>query len=102
MPWLSTPCRSAQDRLSAVAAALSSGIPQANGMALSWAGCFSYGAGMGVSSGRRSPLRDSVGPARVEFYAGADGHQTIRSSISTSYGGMAFAEHRPARPADPG
>ena len=29
MPWLSTPCRSAQDRMSAVASALSSGMPQA-------------------------------------------------------------------------
>src|SRR5437870_2681327 len=46
MPWLSTPCRSAQERMSAVASALSSGMPQANRMASSCARCFSYGAGM--------------------------------------------------------
>src|SRR6202021_2918143 len=46
MPWLSTPCRSAQDRMSAVASAFSSGMPQANTIALICARCCSYGAGM--------------------------------------------------------
>src|SRR3984893_2364481 len=68
MPWLSTPCRSAQERMSAVASALSSGMPQAKRMALSCARCLSYGAGMGLSSsGRRPALRNRSIPASLLF-----------------------------------
>src|SRR5277367_1110096 len=62
MPWLSTPCRSAQDRTSAVASAFCSGMPQADRMALSCARWVSYDAGMTVSFARRAVL--SNGPGR--------------------------------------
>src|SRR5271167_1110240 len=61
MPWLSTPCRSAQDRTSAVVSALSSGMPQADRMALSCARCFSYSAGMGL--GHRQAVHPRRGAA---------------------------------------
>src|SRR5271169_184268 len=60
MPWLSTPCRSAQDRMSAVASAFSSGMPQADRMALSCARWVSYDAGMAVSFARRAVLRNGA------------------------------------------
>src|SRR6516162_1707325 len=62
MPWLSTPCRSAQERTSAVVSALASGMPQASKIAFNCARCFSYGAGTDVSFARRVPSGNA--PAR--------------------------------------
>ena len=74
MPWLSTPCRSAQDRMSAVGSALSSGMPQADRMALICARCVSYDAGMTVSShDLRAALRGRGVPARVSATDSSDG-----------------------------
>src|SRR5882757_4415207 len=108
MPWLSTPCRSAQERMSAVASALSSGMPQAKRMALSCARFLSYGAGMGVfSSGRRAALRNSPIPASLQFMEKADGMDPTYfgaeqvTDEDRAYRGSRFSEVRDAIFANP-
>src|SRR4029079_6612984 len=59
MPCRATPRRSAQDRMSAVGSAFSSGMPQPSRMALICARCVAYDAGMTVSFRRARSLARS-------------------------------------------
>src|SRR5438105_2271082 len=102
MPWLSMPCRSAQERISAVASALSSGMPQPKRMALSCARCLSYGAGMGVSSsGRSGRKRHGLVPVKADgmdpTYFGAE----QVTDEDRAYRGSRFSEVREAIFANP-
>ena len=102
MPWLSTPCRSAHERMSEVISALSSGIPQASRIAFNWARCVSHTvAGIGFLR-LAATLRDPGVPARVTRHRErrpvmADGQALLKARFGIGPAGRRGAgRHRAA------
>ena len=82
MPWLSTPCRSAQDRMSEVVSALSSGMPHAeqNGFQLGAMGFIRCGHGLSSSGGLAASLARRRGSGKGDAHedqAHAEGTRTM-------------------------